>query len=218
MPGKFDSIIFDFDYTLADSSKGVVECVNYALAGLNLPLEKPSIIHETIGYPLEDTYQKLTGENNSEKRREFQRLFIRRADEVMAGLTILYPCVPESLRALAEHGLRLGIVSGKFRYRIHDILKRDHLLDFIEVVIGGEDVTRPKPDPAGLFSAMERMSTPKPRVLFVGDSLVDAETAMRGGVAFAAVLSGVTKKEAFANYPALNFSADLKDMTEWILR
>ena len=31
------SVIFDFDYTLADSSAGIIECVNHALQGLSLP-------------------------------------------------------------------------------------------------------------------------------------------------------------------------------------
>ena len=31
------AIIFDFDLTLADSTKGIVECVNFALEKLNLP-------------------------------------------------------------------------------------------------------------------------------------------------------------------------------------
>ena len=35
-------------------------------------------------------------------------------------------------------------------------------------------------------------------VLYVGDSVVDAETAGRAGVAFVAVLSGVTPLEAFS--------------------
>ena len=30
-PRRFQSVVFDFDYTLADSSVGVIECMNYAL-------------------------------------------------------------------------------------------------------------------------------------------------------------------------------------------
>ena len=37
MTPSFKAVIFDFDYTLADSSEGVVECVNYALRGVGLP-------------------------------------------------------------------------------------------------------------------------------------------------------------------------------------
>ena len=34
MKQRINTIIFDFDYTLADSSQGVVECANYALGCL----------------------------------------------------------------------------------------------------------------------------------------------------------------------------------------
>ena len=34
---RFQAIIFDFDYTLADSSRGIAECINFALAELSLP-------------------------------------------------------------------------------------------------------------------------------------------------------------------------------------
>ena len=57
-----------------------------------------------------------------------------------------------------------------------------------------------KPDPTGLLRAVGALGTPKERCLYVGDSLTDAETARRAGVRFAAVLSGVTKREAFAEY------------------
>ena len=33
---RFQAIIFDFDYTLTDSSRGVAESINFVLAKLNL--------------------------------------------------------------------------------------------------------------------------------------------------------------------------------------
>ena len=37
-------------------------------------------------------------------------------------------------------------------------------------------------------------------MLYVGDRVIDAEAAQRGGMSFVAVLSGVTKREAFSAY------------------
>jgi phosphoglycolate phosphatase-like HAD superfamily hydrolase len=34
---RFSSVTFDFDYTLADSSRGVLEYMNHALRRLGLP-------------------------------------------------------------------------------------------------------------------------------------------------------------------------------------
>ncbi len=47
MTSSFKAVIFDFDYTLADSSKGVVECVNYALRGVGLPEANADEIRST---------------------------------------------------------------------------------------------------------------------------------------------------------------------------
>jgi phosphoglycolate phosphatase len=55
------AIICDFDFTLADSSPGVVACVNEALGGLGLPLAPAGLIHATIGLSLAHTLQTLTG-------------------------------------------------------------------------------------------------------------------------------------------------------------
>ena len=51
------AMICDFDFTLADSSPGVVACVNEALAGLGLPPASADRIHATIGLSLPHSTQ-----------------------------------------------------------------------------------------------------------------------------------------------------------------
>ena len=217
MRDNFRSIIFDFDYTLADSSKGVVECVNYALNGLGLSPADPQLICRTIGFSLPDTFVKLAGRENMEKGPEFIRLFTKRADEVMAELTVVYECVPMAIRRLKQNKVMLGIVSSKYRYRIEGILRRENLREAFEVIIGGEDVAHHKPDPTGLQNAIDKLNIPPAQVLFIGDSVVDAETARRGGVAFAAVLSGMTQEEDFDQYAVIKKSHDLMQMADWLI-
>jgi phosphoglycolate phosphatase len=57
-----------------------------------------------------------------------------------------------------------------------------------------------KPDPRGLLRAAEHLGYVPSEVLYVGDSVIDAEAAQRGGMSFVAVLSGVTPREAFKGY------------------
>ena len=68
------------------------------------------------------------------------------------------------------------------------------------MVVGGEDVSAHKPDPEGLLLAAARLGRDPSEILYVGDSVTDAETARRAAVCFAAVLSGVTPAAAFAEY------------------
>ena len=213
----YRAIIFDFDYTLADSSRGVIDCVNFALERMGLPPADPDKICRAIGISLPETLRLLAGEKYLEKSAEFIRLFTERADSVMEKMTVVYPSVPVAFHRLRGMDLKLGIVSSKYRYRIEDILKREGLLEAVDVIIGGEDVERHKPDPSGLLSAVDRLGGSPLKALFVGDSLTDAETARRADVAFAAVLTGVTEAAAFRDYPAVKIAGDLIQMTDWIL-
>ena len=191
------AIIFDFDLTLADPTKGTIECVNFALERLGLPHADDERIKRTIGLSLEDTLLRLTEQTKSQDVSSFISSFVERADQVMAELTLVFDSVPATTRRLSEMGFELGIVSTKFRYRIEEILAREGLLDRFRVIIGGEDVNEHKPHPSGLIAAMSRMHMDTDDVLYVGDSTVDALAAERAKVPFIAVLSGTTSETEF---------------------
>ena len=197
---QVECVIFDFDYTLADSSDGVINCVNYALKHLGLPAAADDAIRRTIGLSLPHTLVALAGERHACRGEEFMRLFIERADVILHDSIVMYDFVASTVDVLRSSGIRLGIVSSKYRRRIESVLVRDRLEARFEFIVGGEDVKNLKPDPTGLLRAVSALGTPKERCLYVGDSVTDAETARRAEVPFVAVLSGVTEREAFAKY------------------
>ncbi len=194
------AIVFDFDYTLADSSKGVVACINYALRSMGEAPRPWDACCATIGLSLPATYTALTGESHPEKAATFHRLFVERADQIMAARTELYTGVREVVHDLIAAGFVLGIVSTKFRYRIQQILERYALTEPFAVIVGGEDVAQHKPDPEGLQLFLAQTSIAPEQAVLVGDSLTDAETARRSGMDFVAVLTGTTAADQFAAY------------------
>lgn len=206
---RFEAVIFDFDYTLADSSLGAIECVTYALDRMDLPSRSAQAVRETIGLSLAATYERLTGITDGTRFDEFRSLFVERADQVMLPSIVLFDSVRPVVESLIDADMHLGIVSTKFRHRIEELLRREGLEDVFGVIVGGEDVTCPKPDPAGLQTAMTLLGSAPQHVLYVGDNTIDAETASRAGVSFVAVLSGVTSKEAFASFRPLAVIDDL---------
>ena len=195
------AIVFDFDLTLADSTKGVIECVNFALDGMDLPRADDERIRHTIGLSLMATFQNLTGQKRSEDVDVFVSRYVERADQIMADLTVVYDFVPSTTAQLIETGFELGIVSTKFRYRIEGILEREGLSDHFSVIVGGEDVTEHKPHPEGLLTAVSILRMKTGNVYYVGDSIVDALTAERAGVPFVAVLTGTTGESEFEKLP-----------------
>lgn len=170
---------FDFDYTLADSSAGVTDCIGYALRQLGFSSVSDEAACRTIGLSLPDMLTALVGPQPMETSAAFSQLFIQRADQVMADKTALLPGVREMVARFWERGLWLGIVSTKYRRRIKAILRREDLLAPFAVIVGGEDVAVHKPDPESLRLAMERLAVTPAEALYVGDSVTDALASVR---------------------------------------
>ena len=212
------AVIFDFDYTLADSSQGALDCINFALNEMGLEQVSAEAACRTIGLSLNETFLTLAEHHEPRQCDEFYRLFVQRAEKVMTNLTVLYNSVPPTIEALREGGLRLGIVSTKFRRRINEILAREDLLHGFHVVIGGEDVEQHKPHPQGLLEAIEQLESSTASAVYVGDSVVDAELAKRAGVPLIAVLSGVTPRGHFDSYEPIAVLEDLGELPKFLLR
>jgi phosphoglycolate phosphatase len=217
MNSHFHTVIFDFDYTLADSSRSVVASVNFALVELGLPTAPARMIHRTIGLSLRNTFLKLMGQHVTQAN-EFARLFVKQADEIMVDLTVLFETVPMTVDSLRRGSIHLDIVSTKFRYRIEVILRRENLLDAFEFIVGREDVSEHKPKPKGLLAGVQRMGGSLSIALYVEDSVTDAETAKRAVVPFVAVLSGVTSREYFEDYEVYEGIADLSELYQQTYR
>ena len=197
------AVLFDFDFTLADSSVGIIACINYALTKIGLPESPREDILRTVGLYIPEALVALAGEEYRPRGQEFFGYFTEKADEVMLEGTIIYPGAFRALPTLDRLGYRVGIVSTKYRYRIESMMERDGLLDSVSLIIGGEDVTRHKPDPEGLVMAAGRLGLAVEDCVYVGDSHVDAGAARAAGMRFVGVLSGTTTAETFERYPSV---------------
>ena len=75
---KIDSVkclLFDFDYTLADSSEGIIECINHAFTMLGMPAQNPDDIRKTIGKSVIETFEVFAGHSCGKSVDEFRKIF-----------------------------------------------------------------------------------------------------------------------------------------------
>ena len=211
------AVIFDFDYTLGDSTKGIVLCMNHAFAQMGYPSQEVEPIKKTVGRRLQDAFHILTGNEDEDKAEEFTILFKEKANEVMTAASELYPGVEEMLDKLQKAGLKTAVVTTKMRFRVEDILKKYDASALIDKIVGSDDVKIEKPNPEGLLWTMDYFGLDKSEVLYVGDSFIDAKTAENAGVNFAAVLTGTTTKEEFDNYKYVFLGKNVLDVYAYVM-
>lgn len=198
---SYTTYLFDFDYTLADSSRGIVTCFRIVLNRHHYTDITDEAIKRTIGKTLEESFSILSGVTDPEQLTTFRNEYKLEADVHMNVNTRLFPDTLSTLKELKKRGARIGIISTKYRFRILSFLEDYLPEDFLDIVVGGEDVTTPKPSPEGVLFALEHLGSTPQETLYIGDSTVDAETAQNAGVDFAGVLNGMTTAEELREYP-----------------
>jgi phosphoglycolate phosphatase len=93
-----------------------------------------------------------------------------------------------------------------------DILNRENLLDAVDVIIGYENVKDAKPDPEGLLKVINQLGVTKDQILYIGDSIIDAQTAVNAGVQFIGLLTGTTSSDDFKIYKPIAVFDSLREL------
>lgn len=209
---NYTAYLFDFDYTLADSSQGILICFRNVLDRRQFRDVTDEAIKRTIGKTLQESFSILTGITDCELLASMQKEYSKEADIHMNANTVLFPETISVLTKLKEQGAQIGIVSTKFRFRIKSFLEDYFPDNFFDVIIGGEDVESHKPSPEGIFLALAELGCAREETLYVGDSVVDAETAQAASVDFAGVLTGMTTAGELRTFPHRAILTNLNDL------
>lgn len=213
---NYKAVFFDFDYTLGDATEAIYGGFCYAFQVLGYPKPKLDDVRHTVGYMLSDAFSLLTGNSDPATVEKFRELFRTHGGEVQADQTVMFPGAVDLLTALHEGGVRVGVVSSKRSVSLLNTLDKKGIRGLFDYVVGGELVCAPKPDPEGLNAGMAAVGAAAGDTLYCGDTVIDAETAKRAGVDFAAVLNGTTGAAAFEVWPSVHVAPDLIELRGWL--
>ena len=212
MTGNYKAILFDFDFTLGDSSRGICESINHALHGIDNEHATDADINRLIGLTLRRMFEELTGSSDDVLYNRFRSLFNERAEEVVTKHTVIYDGVIPLLTELTHQEKQLGIVSTKHSHRLMEIFTKFDMQKYFNVILGGENVQNHKPHPEGLHLALERLSIEPHEALYVGDTILDAAAARSAGVSFVAVTTGTTPAESFMPFSPIAIVDSVSDL------
>jgi phosphoglycolate phosphatase len=109
--------------------------------------------------------------------------FLRLYAADIATRTRPYPGVVDGLEALAGRGIALAVCTNKLGHATHALLAALDLGRFFPVVVSGDSLAAPKPDPAPLRLALDRLGIAAAAAAMVGDHRNDVLAARAAGTA-----------------------------------
>lgn len=94
-----------------------------------------------------------------------------------ASKTNLLPGVEETLLAISEMGIKIGLCTINSRNPVNCILERFGISRFFDVTITRNQVTRVKPHPEHIEAALKILGVAASEAIVVGDSIIDMRSA-----------------------------------------
>ena len=199
----FDTVAFDLDGTLADTAPDLAAALNHTLAMLGRPAVAPEAVRGLIGHGARALLRRgLAASGPSDEALVDRGYPIYReyyAANICAG-TAIFPALEEALDDLRAAGVALAVCTNKPEGLSRTLLAALGWENRFDAVVGGDTLPVAKPDPAPLREAIARAGGG--RAAFVGDSIVDADTARAAGLPFIAVSFG------FSDRPVADLGAD----------
>ena len=166
--------LFDFDGTLADSFDAIAASANHARATFGLPPLPAAEIRSYVGHGLAHLMAELVPTAPSVALAV--STYRTHHESIAKSQTALLPGVRNTIDALYRDGILLGVCSNKSVHFTKLLVAHLFPNGEFTAVLGPEDVANPKPDPAMLIEACQRLGVPVSETVYVGDMSVDVLT------------------------------------------
>jgi phosphoglycolate phosphatase len=191
----FDLVAFDLDGTLADTAPDLAAALNHTLGRLGRPGVAPEAVRHLVGHGARTLLRKglaASGQAHEELVEQGFPIFLEYyAANICVG-TRCYPALEPAMDELASRGVALAICTNKPEPLTHALVAALGWRGRFAAIVGADPARPRKPDPLPLLQAIAQSGGG--RAAFVGDSIVDAETARAAGVPFVAVSFGFSDR------------------------
>jgi HAD superfamily hydrolase (TIGR01509 family) len=187
---SYQGVLLDVDGTLVDSNDAHARAWVRAFRdhGFEVAYDEirerigkggDKIVRELIGLDKDDPKSKAISDDRA-------AIFLR--DELPNVRA--FPHVRDLLKRMKERGLKLVVASSAKRKELEKRLAIVGADEFLEDATSSDDAEESKPDPHIVEAALDRIGLPAERVVLLGDTPYDVESAARAGVGAIALRCG----------------------------
>ncbi|MBO6073749.1 MAG: HAD family hydrolase [Paludibacteraceae bacterium] len=191
------TIIFDLDGTLLNTIDDLGYACNYALEQTGYPTHPIADYPRMVGNGINNLIRRALPETErtEENIQRVRAHFVPYYNAHNCDYTRPYEGIPELLATLKAQGHQLAVASNKYQAATEKIV--GHFFPGIfDVILGEREGIERKPNPQIVFDIIRTLNS---QLIYLGDSLVDRDTAKNANVPFVACSWGFVRREALVD-------------------
>ncbi|NIR86367.1 HAD family phosphatase [Candidatus Bathyarchaeota archaeon] len=201
----FKAVIFDWDGTLADTKKAVVESFKTVLKEVGC-IVTDEFLERLIGTGtrkmLEDALNKCNISFDNEMLEELAGKKVGLQNELSASVT-LFEGATDLLDALCGR-VKMALATMSSRPVIDKLLSEKQIKKYFNTVVTASEISKPKPDPEIFLLAAKKLNVPPQHCIVLEDSIFGVKAAKAAEMKSIAIPSGAyTKRELKKEKPDL---------------
>ena len=210
---SYSVVIFDWDGTLMDSTRGIVTAIQGACRDLELRVPTDAQAAWVIGLSLDQALKAAV----PDLKKSMEKIFLERyRHHYLLGDTKLqlFDGVSEMLDDLQARGVTLAVATGKSRVGLNRALDATALHHRFAATRCAE--TFGKPHPAMLHELMDELMVDPTQVVMVGDTSHDLNMAANAGVHGLGVTYGAHPEEELQACAHHGIVHDVPGLRRWL--
>ncbi len=211
------TVIFDLDGTLIESLTSIMESMNLLLESNGFPVHTADDYKKFVGDGVEKLIErsvpKTENINLAHYVAEFTEIYLKEWEKS----TIPFDGINEMLSDLEQAGLNMFILSNKTdeltKIQVSELFPE---INFIKVMGAKKEIPK-KPDPITAIKMLKENNLTHSEAIFIGDSGIDMETAVRSRMIPGGVLWGFRDMEELNKSGAKVLFDSPHDITRFVL-
>ena len=180
---RLEAVLFDLDGTLADTLPDLAGALDSVAREIGAGAVDKARLRPLVSRGTRAMLAEvLARESGSARIDHTRRRFLERYREGVAVHTRLFPGMDAVLDTIERHDVRWGIVTNKHAWLTEPLLEALGLHRRAACIVSGDSAAHPKPHPAPLLLACERLSVAPDAAAYVGDARSDVESGRAAGM------------------------------------
>ena len=176
---KYELVLFDMDGTLFDTSNSIAMTVNSTMKELGLKTYPVNDCVKFAGGGVTGLTKNILEKEKYDIDKELFSKIIRKYYDIYFDYKVEpYKEIPKILEFLEKNKIKKGIITNKDHNTALSVAKEKlKKWEFCEIIGSDEKKYPNKPNPYNVDRLSKKFDIPKEKILFVGDMLVDVNTA-----------------------------------------